>query len=298
MPRRNSSAPVSMGLVIVATVFLFTRLDSFADLASTIADWGWHDNQVADVIPDSAPLTVDDLIGLLEQLGIHLDLPDNPTDAPVATDPAGTVDDVIDPTSRRLAPLEDDNERATARSLIDQLDTAPPGPADAYDRDQFGQSWSDAGTAGLLWSRNGCDTRNDLLRRDLDNPEIRPGTNGCVAVAGTLPDPYTGTVIDFHRNGNPSAVQIDHIIPLAEAWRTGAANWDDDTRLNFANDPLNLLAVDGPANQSKGDSPPSEWMPDPDNLQCSYAARYAAVAVAYDLPVTDNSKDTMLRACA
>lgn len=160
-----------------------------------------------------------------------------------------------------------------------------------YDRDcgsesacVFGPAWTDDHSG--LGGRNGCDTRNDVLRSALEDLEVRPGTNDCVIVGGTLGDPYTGQLITFVKS-RASEVQIDHLYPLAAAWDMGAAQWTAERRIEFANDQeLNLLAVDGSANASKGDRTPGEWMPVARASACEYLARYLQVAATYDLPIT------------
>ena len=124
-----------------------------------------------------------------------------------------------------------------------------------YDRQAFGQRWADT-------DHNGCDTRNDILARDLARPTFKPGTRDCVVLTGTLAEPYTGTTIQFQRGDKSSAlVQIDHVVALADAWRSGAWQWDAQRRQEFANDPENLLAVDGAANEDKSASSADQWLP-------------------------------------
>ena len=135
--------------------------------------------------------------------------------------------------------------------------------------------------------RNGCDTRSDILRRDTVDATFKPGTRGCVVLTGVLHDPYTGKTINFVRGqGTSELVQIDHVVPLAWAWRQGAAEWSAEKRQSFANDPTNLLAVDGPTNIAKGDQGPARWMPPNASYDCSYATRFVQVLGAYDLTVT------------
>ena len=152
-------------------------------------------------------------------------------------------------------------------------------------RDQFGPAWSDAIPAPL--GHNGCDTRNDILRCDLLPVQVKPGTNGCVALTGTLHDPYTSTVIAFRRGaGTSTQVQIDHVVALGDAWQTGAQRWTAATRTEFANDPLNLLAVSGSANEAKGDADAASWLPANQAYRCSYVARQVAAKARYHLWVT------------
>ena len=137
-------------------------------------------------------------------------------------------------------------------ALLDGLEVKGRAPKAGYDRDLFGPAWADT-------DRNGCDTRNDVLRRDLTSITLKPGTNGCVVLSGPLQDPYTGQTISFVRSQDTSsAVQIDHVVALADAWHKGAQEWSAETREQFANDSANLRAVDGSTNQRKGagDAPP------------------------------------------
>lgn len=155
----------------------------------------------------------------------------------------------------------------------------------------FGPAWTDdhAGLDG----HNGCDTRNDVLRRSMGDVRFRSGTHDCVVIAGTLDDPYTGRTLTFAKQ-DASAVQIDHLFPLALAWDMGASTWPRQRRIDFANDvALNLLAVDGRANASKGDRGPGEWMPIARGFRCDYVRRFLRVAHAYDLAVTTADVESM-----
>lgn len=156
-----------------------------------------------------------------------------------------------------------------------------------YDRQAFGQRWADT-------DHNGCDTRNDILARDLARPTFKPGTRDCVVLTGTLAEPYTGTTIQFQRGDKSSAlVQIDHVVALADAWRSGAWQWDAQRRQEFANDPENLLAVDGAANEDKSASSADQWLPPNVAYRCDYVKRQIAVKYAYGLSVTQAEQDAM-----
>jgi hypothetical protein len=164
-----------------------------------------------------------------------------------------------------------------------------------YRRAAFGKAWDDENTAP--GGHNGCDTRDDILNRDLDD-KTYVATRRCVqAVAGgSLRDPYTNATIPFTRgNQVGAAVQIDHIVPLAYAWDMGARDWSDGLRKRFANDPANLLAVAGEANQDKGDLPPGEWMPPNAAFGCQYAVAFIAVLRGYHLAVEENSAHELRR---
>ena len=130
-----------------------------------------------------------------------------------------------------------------------------------YRRAAFGDAWTDDNTAP--GGHNGCDTRNDILDRDLvDKTYVSIKRCPTAVATGTLHDPYTNATVAFIRGNQVGAsVQIDHIVPLALAWDLGARDWPDEMRLRFANDPANLLAVAGQANQDKGDSGAGDWMP-------------------------------------
>ena len=164
-----------------------------------------------------------------------------------------------------------------------------------YRRDAFGDSWTDDNTAP--GGHNGCDTRNDILDRDLVEKSYVSIKRCPNAVAtGLLHDPYTNAEVDFTRGEKTgAAVQIDHIVPLALAWDLGARFWTDEMRLRFANDPANLIAVAGGANQDKGDQEPATWMPPNAAFHCQYAMQFIAVLRGYALPV-DGPSVPVLRA--
>ncbi|MGC0252681.1 HNH endonuclease family protein [Pseudactinotalea sp. Z1748] len=160
------------------------------------------------------------------------------------------------------------------------------GPAEVdYDREgQFGRDWA------LDFDGNGCDTRNDILARDLQYPLI--DDDGCTVLTGLLQDPFTGDHIDFtHGVDTSAAVQIDHIVPLRWAAAQGALDWDEQTREEFANDPINLLAVDGPTNEAKGANGPGDWMPPNSAFHCDYAAAFVNVVQIYDLTMPAHDLD-------
>ncbi|MCB1289963.1 HNH endonuclease family protein [Mycolicibacterium sp.] len=158
-----------------------------------------------------------------------------------------------------------------------------------YRRSAFGRAWDDDTSAP--GGRNGCDTRNDILGRDLvDVATVATKRCARAVASGTLRDPYTNATVAFVRGNRVGAsVQIDHIVPLAFAWDMGARDWTDAMRSRFANDPANLLAVAGQANQDKGDLPPGQWMPPNTAFWCQYAVAFSAVLRGYRLPVDEAS---------
>lgn len=161
--------------------------------------------------------------------------------------------------------------------------TERPRPPRDYDRHAFGRAWADV-------DGNGCNQRDDVLLRDAEPGTVRTGRQGRCGhdvLAGTWRDPYTGKVLafdDLKDLGQAQAIQIDHVVPLAEAWVSGASAWDDERRATHANDLDGLLAVDGPTNAAKGADDPAAWRPRKD-FQCAYARRWIAVKARWDLAV-------------
>ena len=156
-----------------------------------------------------------------------------------------------------------------------------------FRRSQFGQAWSD--DVNVEFGHNGCNTRDDILRRDLTNLVVRPFT--CFAQTGTLVDPYTGTTIAFVRGPDTSnSVEIDHVVALADAWYKGARAWDPQRRLDFANDPRNLLAVSPKANFDKAFRDATAWLPPNEAFRCDFVARQIDVKTAYGLWLSAKEK--------
>ncbi len=175
---------------------------------------------------------------------------------------------------------------------IDALNSLPikgKAPKTGYSRSQFSDGWARSGN---------CDVRNVILGRDMTEVVTKSATD-CTVMQGKLHDPYTNTDIAFVRT-NSEAVQIDHVIALSDAWQTGAQQITADQRHNLANDPLNLLAVDGPTNQKKSDSDAASWLPPNKDYRCQYIARRIAVKVKYQLWITQadyNTSKSILEKC-
>jgi Protein of unknown function (DUF1524) len=176
----------------------------------------------------------------------------------------------------------------TALSALDTLAVKGRAGKDNYSREAFGQAWQDV-------DRNGCDTRNDILRRDLTAVVFMEGST-CRVAAGTFHEPYLGQFVDFRRGSESSrAVQIDHVVALGDAWQKGAQGLTAGERQRLANDPLNLIAADGPANQQKSAGDAATWLPRNKSIRCHYVARQISVKAAYRLWVTEAEKDAMKR---
>lgn len=175
----------------------------------------------------------------------------------------------------------------SAVQTLETLSVKGRAPKTGYDRALFGRAWKDV-------DRNGCDTRNDILARDLDDITRKGG--GCTILSGVLNDPYSGKIINFVRGvGTSNAVQIDHVVALSDAWQKGAFRWSSEKRESFANDPLELLAVDGRLNMQKSDSDAASWLPPNKKFRCAYVARQIAVKSKYGIWVTSAEKAAMVR---
>lgn len=183
-------------------------------------------------------------------------------------------------------PTEVPAESKTALDTLETLNVKGKASSSGYDREGgYGPAWADV-------DANGCDTRNDILKRDLYNILT---TGGCQVESGILEDPYTGETIFFERGVDTSSeVQIDHVVALQNSWLTGAQGWDDAKRLEFANDPLNLMAAQGQANQQKGAGDTATWLPPNKSFRCTYVTRQIDVKAKYQLWVTRAEKDAMI----
>jgi len=176
-----------------------------------------------------------------------------------------------------------------ALTTLEKLPVKGRAPKTGYSRNQFGPQWSDV-------DRNGCDTRNDILKRDLTAIVVREKTRNCVIESGILEDPYSGEKIEFQRGEKTSAlVQIDHVVALSNAWQTGIFQATTKVRTAFANDPLNLMAVKGSLNSQKGDGDAATWLPPNKAFRCDYVIRQIQVKAKYGLWVTNAEKEAMLR---
>lgn len=211
-----------------------------------------------------------------------------PTPTPTATVDLDPTTPVVGGTITVAASAPTAESRAV--DLLATLAVKGRAPKTGYDRvAKFGSAWMDV-------DRNGCDTRNDILKRDL-TAAVLSGT--CKIASGTLADPYTGKNIAFTRGETTSAmVQIDHVVALSDAWQKGAQQLSQDQRLSLANDPLNLMAIDGPTNAQKSDGDAATWLPSAKSFRCTYVSRQIAVKATYALWVTQAEHDAMAKILA
>lgn len=172
-----------------------------------------------------------------------------------------------------------------ALMVLNSLEVKGRAAKTGYARSQF-PHWSDP-------DRNGCDARNDTLKRDLTQISFKSGTRDCKVLTGQLLDPFSGKVISF--SSTKSTIDIDHVVALSNAWQTGAAYFDKTKRAAIANDPLNLLAVDFSLNRLKGDADAATWLPPLKSYRCDYVARQIAVKAKYGLWVTEPEKGAIIK---
>lgn len=198
--------------------------------------------------------------------------------APTALSPQAAQETATSPGSGDLA-----------TDALARLTVKGRAPKTGYSRDQFGQSWRDL-------DRNGCDQRNDVLRRDLAEITLKPGTRGCVVLTGVLVSPYSGESVPFTRGSDTSRqVPIDHVVALSDAWQKGAQQWTADRREEFANDFLELRAADLTTNSAKSDRDAASWLPPLKSSRCDFVARQIAVKAKYAVWVTPAERDAMQR---
>ncbi|MFC9996842.1 HNH endonuclease family protein [Nocardia sp. NPDC127526] len=187
-----------------------------------------------------------------------------------------------DPTS---TPLPDAEQ---ARSDLDRLTVAWNRNWESYERNAFGPGWS--GHGGEPELTDGCTARQDVMKRDLTDVRLAD-SNSCMVLSGTLIDPYTGEHLPYDRF-KASGIEIDHVVALGDAWRSGASEWNPERRERFANDIGNLLAVQKQANQDKGSKTPDQWRPRAE-YWCDYARRWVGVKQRWGLSVQPTEKSAL-----
>ena len=213
----------------------------------------------------------------------HADRPDT-----AAAPPATTSSPAESPTSPAAPPPDPSAVGdTTALALLASIPVKGKAPKTGYARTaMFGTAWLDV-------DHNGCDTRNDILARDL-TAIVRSGP--CTVLSGSFTEPYTGRTVNFVRGNDTSTlVQIDHVVSLSNSWQTGAQQLTQAQRISLANDPLNLLAADGHSNLQKGDGDAATWLPPSTAFRCTYVARQVSVKATYRLWVAPAEHDAMAR---
>ena len=179
-----------------------------------------------------------------------------------------------------------------ASQALQELAVSEPGSMSGYSRENF-KHWSRANDFGWDAPQDSCDAREAALIRDGEGVEV---DSGCKVTSGSWYDPYTDQTFTA-----PSDIDTDHVVPLANAWRSGASSWTNEERERYANDPDVLLSVEDNANQAKGDKGPEAWKPPNEEVWCSYAERWISIKDKYDLSVNPNEKtdlEEMLNTCA
>ena len=303
MARRRTSAAAGGSIItlIALGILGYTYLPGFAPLVDRVT--GWVSTQQGPQLPDAAAAgsrLASDLFDAIHHGSAAADHAGPGADGsdPTATDEQHSVL----PTTDAAAPTEppptrdhsaDDaaaQDAVVALRGLDDLPVTDPAPMAGYSRDAFGPAWTDENTTTL--GRNRCDTRNDILGRDLAQITYKSGQ--CVVAGGVLHDPYTGADIAFTRGQDTSAaVQVDHVVSLANAWVTGAQHLSERQRIDLANDPLNLLAVSGPVNEQRSDADAADWLPPDTAYRCDYVSRQIAVKIKYDLWVAPAEHDAI-----
>ena len=220
--------------------------------------------------------------------------PSSFSESPAAPDPAPATDNAPALESSEPEPAKPEDRQkpdVAALALLETLPIKGRAPKTGYDRDEFGQAWADV-------DRNGCDTRNDILARDLSALSFR-SNESCRVISGVLQDPYSGRTVEFTRGQETSAlVPVDHVVALSDAWQKGAQQLTFEQRTLLANDPLNLLATTQRMNSQKSDGDAATWLPQNKSFRCAYVSRQISVKAAYSLWVTMAEHDAMERILA
>ena len=189
---------------------------------------------------------------------------------------------VLNPASweQNFTPVE--NADATgdlAIEVLERLEVKGRAPKTGYSREEFYKNWPNV---------DGCSLRQRIIKREFGESAV---LDGCDVVAGEFEEPYTGKYLKFNSKAEISkGIQIDHVVALSDAWQKGAQYMEKSVRYEMATDPLNLLAVDGPANQGKSDGDAATWLPPNKKFRCQYVARQVSVKYKYKLWVTEAEK--------
>lgn len=179
------------------------------------------------------------------------------------------------------AVTEVDPDAPLATEILEKLEVKGRAPKTGYSRDEFYSGWPTV---------EGCNLRQRIIRREFGDSAV---LDGCTVVAGEFDEPYTGEHRVFTEKSQISKIQIDHVVALSDAWQKGAQYMEKEVRYNIATDPLNLLAVDGPANEQKSDGDAATWLPSNKKFRCQYVARQVSVKYKYGLWVTEAEKEAI-----
>ena len=175
------------------------------------------------------------------------------------------------------------NSGLLATEVLEKLEVKGRAPKTGYSREEFYDGWPIV---------DGCNLRQKILKRELGETAV---LEGCNVVSGEFDEPYTGEHVILNNKTDVAKIQIDHVVALSDAWQKGAQYKDYETRNKIATDPLNLLAVDGPANEQKSDGDAATWLPKNKKFRCQYVARQVSVKYKYGLWVTEAEKEAILR---
>ena len=174
------------------------------------------------------------------------------------------------------------NENAPlATEILEKLEVKGRAPKTGYARTEFYNNWPTV---------DGCNLRQRIIKRELGDSAV---LDGCTVIAGEFDEPYTGEHRVFTEKSQISKIQIDHVVALSDAWQKGAQYMEKEVRYKIATDPLNLLAVDGPANEQKSDGDAATWLPPNKKFRCQYVARQVSVKYKYGLWVTEAEKSAI-----
>ena len=226
------------------------------------------------------------VLTILTITGIWLAI--NPTSYESNPVPTDKITDSQKSTSEQNLDSSQDQNKL-AKNVLEQLEIKGRAPKTGYARTEFYKSWPNV---------DGCSLRQIIIKRELGDSAV---LDGCDVVSGTFTEPYTGSVMTFYQKSDISKkLQIDHIVALSDAWQKGAQYKSPEDRYKIATDPLNLIAVDGPANQQKSDGDAATWLPPNKSFRCQYVARQVSVKYKYGLWITQAEHDAIadiLKSC-
>lgn len=193
----------------------------------------------------------------------------------------GAEEGILDYSAEAVTEASDSTLLAT--EVLEKLEVKGRAPKTGYSREEFYPGWPTV---------EGCNLRQRILKREFGDTAV---LDGCTVIAGEFDEPYTGEHMVFTDKAEVSKIQIDHVVALSDAWQKGAQYMDYEMRNKIATDPLNLLAVDGAANNQKSDGDAATWLPANKKFRCQYVARQVSVKYKYGLWVTEAEKIAILK---